>query len=349
MSLDIESKIAELLLQNTPADQIAERLIAEVMSQKNAAGWIPPVGYFLLNSGQIKKLFTFSKELLERSEVLPWGALCIALTDLSEEIPSDYIEALREGAKENSRIDDLLFNKQLCRMDSQLQGIKDNKNKSIQLRHQERRQALIDKLSYLKSQRLLKDEALTLEEFKKLFPGDPFIKSYSNEFDKRHAAQIIKDVAESQKPQKQLKRPIVHSKENIRWARMLLEHIETLVKKRPESAVDFTMFFYFLEFFEEANYILSFAPSAPATDWLSLELKILSRRYVDAIEEARSLEQKYSLDPEATFATTYARALCLWELGQESLAISILQGIIKIRPHFRSAGSLLQQWSQEVT
>ncbi len=348
MQLDFESKIADLLALNTPVEQIPERLIVELMNQKVSDNSIAPLGYFFLNSGQTKKLFSFTRELLEKSKPLPWGALALSLCKLNEEIPDDFLTALREGATEDGQIEALLSISRLCKMDARLRELKEAKKRERTSRHQEQRQVLIDKLTYLKSQRMVHEEGRTLEDFQKLFPGDPYIKSYTEEFSKRHAAVVVKEIAENHKPHKLLKRPITHSPVNLKWARTLLTHLESIVTKHPKAATDFSMLFYFLDFYEEALYVLNYAPSSPSTDWLRLELKILSRRYVDAIEEARSLEQKYALDPEATFATTYARALCLWELGQEGLAISILQGIIKIRPQFRSAVSLLQQWRQEL-
>jgi len=84
---------------------------------------------------------------------------------------------------------------------------------------------------------------------------------------------------------------------------------------------------------------------SPSADWLRIELMILARKYVDALNEAATLEARYASDPEAAFAITYARARALKGLGQDELATDLLRSLVRVRPSYKSAQSLLMDWS----
>ena len=110
-------------------------------------------------------------------------------------------------------------------------------------------------------------------------------------------------------------------------------------------AYDLAMNLHFMDFNLEALEILRVAPPSPAVDWLTLELMIQSRRFVDALSQAAHLEAAYAEDPDAAFAVTYARARALKGLGQVELAIDLLRSLIRVRPAYKSAQSLLMDWS----
>jgi tetratricopeptide (TPR) repeat protein len=114
---------------------------------------------------------------------------------------------------------------------------------------------------------------------------------------------------------------------------------------KPDLAYDLAMGLQMMDFHSEALQILALASPSPAVDWLRLELEVRARRFVTALEEAHRLETLYASDPDAAFAATYARARALYGLGEKQTAIDLLRGLVKIRPHYRSAHSLLLDWA----
>jgi hypothetical protein len=61
------------------------------------------------------------------------------------------------------------------------------------------------------------------------------------------------------------------------------------------------------------------------------------------------MEIKYISDPETTFAVSYLRAQALQGLGQHGSALEIMQSIVRVRPNYRSAHSLILEWTEGAT
>ena len=124
---------------------------------------------------------------------------------------------------------------------------------------------------------------------------------------------------------------------------------ERLAVKDREVASDLAMAFYFMEDYGRALEILTWAPMSVANEWFKAELLYGARRFIEAMEHLNQLEVKYSQDPETTFAVSYLRARCLKESGQATIALEILQGIVRVRPNYRSVNALLQEWTEGAT
>jgi tetratricopeptide (TPR) repeat protein len=92
--------------------------------------------------------------------------------------------------------------------------------------------------------------------------------------------------------------------------------------------------------------ILAWAPAVPPNDWLRAELLVHARRFVEGLEHLKHLEVRYVDDPETSFAVSYLKAQCLQELGQKDAALEILKSIVRVRPNYRSAHALIQEWTE---
>lgn len=82
-------------------------------------------------------------------------------------------------------------------------------------------------------------------------------------------------------------------------------------------------------------------------DWLQLELLLSASRGLDALQWSEHLAQKYFDNAEYSLSALYGQSLALAELGRTSEAKALLEKILSISPQYRSAHSLLLQWSQE--
>jgi hypothetical protein len=345
----VESQIQSALREGQNAESIGQSLVQTALKSKADQEAINSIGYFLGQTGQYPLLFNFVHLLAIEKKPVPWGAMTMALAYLSESIPKGYMELILEGATDQEELNQIL---PLKRLEDFSPKFGEERKKYLQHLNDElekHKKSMLDKIAYFKSQRMLDEEARLIEEYKVFFPDSKTIDALREDFERRKAEHMISNLNENAEKKTRYKRPRPQPPpvEIQPWISGLVRGCREKAKASPQAAIDLALMFYFFELYNEALAVISVSGDTPTVNWLRLELYVLAGRYVDAMEEARRLEQIYATDPESTFATTYARALCLWELGQNSLAISLLQGIVNIRPYFRSAFSLLKQWNEE--
>jgi tetratricopeptide (TPR) repeat protein len=136
---------------------------------------------------------------------------------------------------------------------------------------------------------------------------------------------------------------------DIEMLKQFLQEGEKAAFKHREFAYDLAIAFWFVEDYTRALEILEYAEPGLPADWMRAELLFAGRRHLEALEQINSLEIKYIEDPENTFAVSYLRAQCLFELGQQSSALEILQSIVRVRANYRSAHALILEWTAGVT
>ncbi|OQW53459.1 MAG: hypothetical protein A4S09_07620 [Proteobacteria bacterium SG_bin7] len=345
----MEFEIQKGLRAGQSCESIGQSLVQSSIMGKTNQGTVNAIGFFLSQTGQYPLLFDFVSQLAKEKKPIPWGATTMALAYLSEKIPTSYMDLIMEGANEQDELAQILPLKNLEGFSDKF--LLERKKYLTHLREEydKHKKSILDKISYFKSQRMIDEESKAIAEFAVVFPSSDEIKDLREDFERRKAEHLIASMNEQAEKKTPLRRPRPQPVpvEIQQWVTALVKVCQQKAKNDPQSAIDLAMMFYFFELYNEALAVISMAPPSHAVNWLRLELKVLAGRYVEAMEEARNLEQLYATDPESTFAATYARAQCLWELGQNSLAISLLQGIVSIRPYFRSAYSLLKQWTEE--
>ncbi|MEQ1875634.1 MAG: hypothetical protein ABL958_03245 [Bdellovibrionia bacterium] len=118
-------------------------------------------------------------------------------------------------------------------------------------------------------------------------------------------------------------------------------------QRHPATAYDISISLRFMGLHDEALVALGFAPRNTSVLWLELELLLETGRFVEVLDKADNIERKLTSDPEASFSAAYARAIALHGLGQFAEAKKILEGIVKVKPAYRSAHSLLMKWKGE--
>lgn len=349
MQNNVEFYIQKALREGQNAVSIGQSLVQDAVEGAKESEFISAVGYFLGHTGQYPLLFNFIHQLANENRPIPWAALSVALAHLSETIPAGYMDLILEGASEQNELEQILPLKQLEQFSPKFTEERKKYLDHVREDYARHKKSLLDKIQYLKSQRIIEEEERVIEEFRAFFPLADDLEPLREDFERRKAEHLISSMSQRGESKKTLRRarPQPPPVDLQPWISLLVKGCREKAKKSSEAAIDLALMFYFFELYNEALAVISVAPESTTVNWLRLELKVLAGRYVDAMEEARRLEQIYAADPESTFATTYARAQCLWELGQNSLAISLLQGIVSIRPYFRSAHSLLKQWTEE--
>ena len=203
------------------------------------------------------------------------------------------------------------------------------------------------KLEMFRSQHLKEDEGKTLDELKLLFPYDPEVIQALKAYKERVALDLV-----AQKSQSRFKSalPAFDFEEHTPDEKKLLDLIERqmirLGQKNPELAADFAMALYMMSNTDGALRVLDLAVENTSNEWLKAELLLKARRHIELINYLAHLERKYATDPETTFAALYLRAQALWGLNQKFTAIELIEGLLTVRPQYRSALALLEEWKE---
>ena len=352
MSQALELKINKLLLEFQDGSRAADTLINQwdrnLLNQED----IIPLQRFLIHSGLYPSLLERFSIALEKEKDFQWEHYLKILDIFSSHLDDKTKEAISEGINEQSPNLQMTYQK-----DSFLNSILKPEvpplealKKKLSDIDEEKKQETLDRIQFLKSQRLFDEEKKTLEFYSHLCPSDNITsQNLWEDYLERWANHILTHRTDSQKQQKVS--DIVSKKwrqEMEEHAQPLFEQVSELAKKENKRAFDLALLFYFMDLPQKALEVLEEAPQSSSKDWLKAELLFESRLFVDLLEWLRKLELEYKEDHDIAFASSFLRAKALWELGQKSSATQLLTQILNVRPNYRYAHSLLQEWQGDL-
>ncbi len=345
MPTPLESEISTLLREKEPplvAEELIRRWRLQILSEEEQLD----CAQFLIAAGLYEHLFTEIRHLIRQSAKLPWAQLAEALGRIGYRPSDSEVNALFEAAESQDATPDLLRSRQLDLYSRAFAEKRAALHDSFERKVSDRKQALRDQIQFMRSQRLYEQELKLIEELEALFPAEIDVQEEKNELRLRWAREVVANARATTDPTAELERKLAYlspEEENVKA--LLVERAHEIAKEKPELAYDLAIGLNAMGFAREAIAVLEHAASSPAVDWLKLELMIAARQFVTALEEASRLEEVYANDPEATFAATYARARALHGLGDAASAIDLLRGLVRVRPNYKSAQSLLLDWS----
>lgn len=346
MSQPAELELRQLLSRQTAPDELLK--IALVRLGDFSLPWEERrlFWYFLFNTGCFEEVWQLLRDHLEAKSRVPFDLL-ITLADQAQTVPSKtVIEALLKGIKKQSALEDLLQAKGFDKWDARFKELRQNTLDSIRGTEIKKRTDLLEKFEFLKNERLPDQAAEVLRDLRRLFPEDETILGLERELQEKQAREVVHKQTPLEKDLELPENPkIPPSDADLEMVRQFLAEAERLATTHPDLPYQVAIGGAFMEQFAAVKDVLAHAPESPARDWLLAELLFLSRHFVECLEHLNSLEVKYAQDPESTFAVSYLRAQALKKLGQSERAIEILQSLTRIRPHYRSAQRLLQEWT----
>jgi hypothetical protein len=304
------------------------------------------VAGFLLTAGFFPTLFKNLERLLENDNRLPWATLIEAAELAGLDLNDEIAHAVLEGAEEQNAIDDLTRSRRLDLRLPELRKLREDVFVSKQLAYEDRRQAFKDRLTFMKANRLFEEEAKTLAEALLQFPGDREFQQAKDSFEIRWAREIVQNSSTVADPTQDLEWKAAHlAPEEQKIKSYIVARAKEIAAEDPRRAYDLAVTLHFMDFNADALELLHASDGIPAADWLTLELLVLSRQFVTALEHAAKLEVRYANQPDTSFSVLYARARSLHGLGQVAMAIDLLRSLVRIRPGYKSAQSLLMDWS----
>ena len=355
MPTPLEAEISEMLQDgNDPvliADDLVRRWERNLLSESQQSD----CARFLVASSQYIRLFEQVVRLADENQSLPWTDFAEALGRGHVQIKPEEMNALLEGAQEQNQVAEFVQSRQLDLWDKRLAALRATSADQKQRDYANRKVLLREKLEFMRSQRLSSEEAKVLDEIQQLFPNDPQFASEKEAFEIRSANEIINNFTHSQN----------NIAEDLLWKSQrlspelneakirIVERAREIIAKSPQNAYDLALAMHFMDFNHDSLELLSLVPRpvdpvrARSSDWLRLELMIRARQFVNVLDYTGQIEIIYANEPETAFAVTYARARALWGLGQHEMAVDLLSSLVRIRPNYRSASSLLTDWIEQ--
>jgi hypothetical protein len=342
----LETEISELLISHgdtvSVADELIARLRKNILNEEERADCFR----FFKTAGLFSKFFSQIELLLSLQRSIPWGLFREALAEVGLQPEETDFQALVEAAREKQGLADLA---QSLAFENQSTSLADLRREVNRQRHsdlEKRKATLQNKLNYVRTNRLFAQEAEILKEMQALFPDLSDIDEEGKAFRLRWAREIL----DNSDREKNFTAELIRKSETLphdqrRAKDLIIERARELASENPQLAYDLAVSLHMMDMHREALETLQHAAASPAAEWLRLELLVQSRQYVAALEEANRMEIAYANDPNASFSATYARARSLHGLGQQQPAIELLRSLVRIRPHYKSAQTLLSDWT----
>lgn len=345
MHSDIEIVIRDLLIAHKDnarvAAQIIERLKSEKMNRQHRKALLS----FLIHIGFYSEAYElFSTWFLEKKRI-PFRHFLFILHRSGFKPGKEFLKYVVKAQNE-------LEEKDRAETFAPWEDVSSHfsQNRAARIRGLEdsvvqKRREHFDKLEFLREQRMIQEEEKLLNRLAEIYPADAEVIRRKKEFKERWARHLL-----AEKSLQSLEKDIFDKKplepEELVWADEFAKTLESLLSKHPTQAYNFSIGLNFIELYEQALRLIEHAEHSPASVWLRLELLLKARRFIDCLDDLLLVENEFANDPETTFASTYLRAQVLRGLGQTAQAIELLKSIVAIRPHYRSAHSLLMEWAE---
>lgn len=345
LSQEIEHILRDLLLSDKDTKKVVTKVIHrlknESMGRRDRWAFLS----FLINAGYFKEAFELFADWFPQKKRLIWRSFLFILNRAGFRPGKDFLNYIFEAQNALEPKDRLLTFAQWEELDSRFTTMRNETVRQLENKMVSRRREMFDKLEFLQNQRMIEEEERLLNRLDQLYPQDPEVIRRRNEFQERWARHLISEKALQALQHDLFEKRLALSKDDLEWADRLTETLEECLRDHPQQAYNFSIGLNFIELYEHALIILRNVGTDPASDWLRLELLLKSRRFIECLDTLQQVESRYAEHPETTFASTYMRAHILRGLGQVGQAVELLQSIVSIRPGYRSAHSLLLEWS----
>lgn len=297
------------------------------------------VFHFLYLSGQHKTfLSALRMEINSEEPFIPWTHL-FAILNAVNKLNPDVVKMFVGSSSSGDEVGRFRINQ------PDLIALWNKRKQEASLRYENRKSDLIKELEFARRQGFKDQRQRILDELKSLYPGDPEVEAAFQSERELHARSTIHKVFQKKLAQNDWFPTSTDIDPEV--AKQLLKSSKKYLKKNPKMSLDIALLFYQMDMYEEALIIIDgMKEKSSHTLWYALQIAIDGKQYAHALSIIESLRHK-QLNTEHSFSLLYHQALALFGLGQKSEAKQIIANIVKIRPDYRSADSLLIEWDNE--
>ncbi len=345
MQPEIELVIRDLLLAHKDNKIVAQKIIERLKTEKMNRNEKKTFVAFLINQGMYREVYALFTDWFTEKKRIPLRHFLFTLNRSGFRPGRDFLRYLFEAQNELEEKDRFRTFAPWEDLSSQISQMRADLVRDLEERMVKRRREYFDKLEFLRDQRMIKEEERLLKKLAERYPEDQEIVRREQEFKERWARHLLAEKALEAVQKDIFERRHTLTAEQLKWADEFSELMEECLVDHPSQAYNFSLGLYFIELYEQALILLRHAQKDASTLWFRLEILLKARRFIECLDDIMHIEDELSDNPETTFASTYLRAQVLKGLGQTSKAIELLKSIVAIRPHYRSAHSLLLEWS----
>lgn len=297
------------------------------------------VFHFLYLSGQHKTfLSALRMEINSEEPFIPWTHL-FAVLNAAGKLNPEVVKNFVNSSATSSEVGRFRINQ------PDLITLWNKRKQEASKRYEDRKHELIKELEFARRQGFKDQRQRLLDELKSLYPDDAEVEATFQVEREFMARSTIHKVFQKKLAQSDWFPTSTDIDPDI--AKQMLRSAKKYLKKNPVMALDMSLLFYQMDMYEEALTIIDGMPEKTShTLWYALQIAIDGKQFARALSIIDNLRHK-QLNTEHSFSLLYHQALALFGLGQKSEAKQIIANIVKIRPEFRSADSLLLEWENE--
>lgn len=341
-----ELELRRVLKKKPSAADLLRHLVKHLMNPAKTWEEKRVLWLFLYRWGKEGTLIHAMIEVLGSKGRIPFDVL-IEITSAARVRPKkSALESLLKGIRKQEATDELISARGWDKWDKRFNLIR---KEILDRRIGETRKAkenMLEKFNFLRNQRLVEQAGRVLRRMIEIYPQDPQLKKLKAEFDEQWARDILSSHLANLSSEKFDRTLTEISRQDDEMMTSFVAEGKKLARTNPSIATDLAVACLFMSEYKRGLEILELAPETVANEWLRVELLFHARRFVETMDLLNNLEIKYVDDPETAFAVSYLRARCFRELGQQDAALEILQSIVRVRPHYRSAHALIQEWTE---
>lgn len=297
------------------------------------------VFHFLYLSAQHKTfLSALRMEINAEDPLIPWTHL-FAVLNAANKLNPDVVKAFVSSSTSGDEIGRFRINQ------PDLIALWNKRKEEASLRYESRKRDLIKELEFARRQGFKDQRLRLLDELKSLYPGDQDVEAAFQSEREHLARSTIHKVFQKKLAQNEWFPTSTDIDPDV--AKQWVKSAKKYLKKKPQMAMDIAILFYQMDMFEEALDIIdNIKEKKSQTLWYALQIAIDGKQFARALSIVENLRHK-NLNNEHSFSLLYHQALALYGLGQKAEAKQIVANIVKIRPEYRSADSLLLEWENE--
>ena len=296
--------------------------------------------HFLFLAKQDKTFINvLRQELLLSEPTVPWTQL-FAVLKKYQKLSPQILSSL--GFSEAETLDFMSF----CIDTPEMVHLWNQKKKKVLKDYEERRSHLLKDLEFAKNQGLKEKRIAALNQLKKLFPNDKSIEDVFQSEKEFHARHTYNKLSSQRAKKMYVKKQKVAFTKDDELA--MFKTIKKYLKQNADYVYDFSVMFMEMDLpLMGLKVIDLLKKKSTRLVWHELQLCLEGQQYARALSLISQI-QKERVATEHSFSLLYYQALALHGLGQRSEAIKIIRSILKIRPQFKSANSLLLEWESDL-
>ena len=346
MKNKIDQKIHQLLLKKKSPAVIVKTLLKTKSLTQDMNNFLD-ICRFMQNAGLYQTLLKTALKRLNSQEPAPWSFVLDTLNHCKAKVSKKAQTQFFKGIVEEKQVSYALT---FCHWDQDHPKWKKLKQKAIKQIHQENNRSviqLLEELEFIKSQGFLEKEEEVLKKLKQLEPENPEIHKKWLEFKDKWSRRIVQQskqkVLQQHSPDLSL---VPDDPEELKQVKSLVQSAKKVIKKHPSARYDFALMLFFIGHPKSAVQLLEKHLHSLSAKWLYADLLLQSRLYLNCLNFLDLLEKEEGLHPETVFALAYMRAKAYQGLGKIKQAKNILHDLLAVKPQYRLAHYLLDQWER---